>query len=113
MKDLGKTKFFLGIQMEHLASGIFVHQCTYIEKILSRFHMDKTHPLTTLIVIRSLAVDNDPFQPLESGEEVLGPEVPYLSAIGALMYLANCTRPDITFTVNLLARYSSYPTKRH
>jgi hypothetical protein len=26
------------------------------------------------------------------------------------MYLANCTRPDITFSVNLLARYSSAPT---
>ena len=29
------------------------------------------------------------------------------------MYLANCTRPDISFTVNLLARFSSAPTKRH
>ncbi|KAL0335068.1 UNVERIFIED_CONTAM: Retrovirus-related Pol polyprotein from transposon TNT 1-94 [Sesamum radiatum] len=45
--------------------------------------------------------------------EILGPEVPYLSAIGALMYLANNTRPDIAFSVNLLARYSSTPTKRH
>ena len=29
------------------------------------------------------------------------------------MYLANYTRPDISFSVNLLARYSSAPTKRH
>ena len=29
------------------------------------------------------------------------------------MYLANTTRPDITFVVNLLARYSSAPTTRH
>ncbi|GAV76564.1 hypothetical protein CFOL_v3_20037, partial [Cephalotus follicularis] len=33
--------------------------------------------------------------------------------IGALLYLANCTRPDIAFSVNLLARYSSTPTRRH
>ena len=45
--------------------------------------------------------------------KLLGPEVPYLSAIGALMYLANYTRLDIAFSVNLLARYSSAPTKRH
>ena len=33
--------------------------------------------------------------------------------LGALIYLANCTRPDIAFSVNLLARYSSAPTQRH
>ncbi|GJU45336.1 hypothetical protein Tco_1202602 [Tanacetum coccineum] len=36
---------------------------------------------------RSLNVDNDPFCPCEEDEDVLGQEVPYLSAIGALMYL--------------------------
>ncbi|XP_074304163.1 secreted RxLR effector protein 161-like [Silene latifolia] len=36
-----------------------------------------------------------------------------LSAIGALMYLANNTQPDIAFSVNLLARFSASPTKRH
>ncbi|GJX81848.1 retrovirus-related pol polyprotein from transposon TNT 1-94 [Tanacetum coccineum] len=46
-------------------------------------------------------------------EDVLGPEVPHLSAIGALMYLTNYTRPDISFAVNLLARLSSSPMKRH
>ena len=50
---------------------------------------------------------------LENNEEIIGPEVPYLSAIGALMYLANYTRPDITFSINLLARYSSTPTRKH
>jgi hypothetical protein len=29
------------------------------------------------------------------------------------MYLVNCTRPYIVFVVNLLARYSSTPTKGH
>ena len=65
------------------------------------------------MVVRSLDVDKDPFKPREKDEELLGPEVPYLSAIGALMYLASHTRPDIAFAVNLLARYSSCPTRRH
>jgi hypothetical protein len=30
-----------------------------------------------------------------------------------MMYLANCTRFDIVFLVNLLARYSLAPTRRH
>ena len=56
---------------------------------------------------------NDPFRPCEKDEDLLGPEVPYLSAICALMYLANNTRPDIAFAVNVLAIYSSAPAQRH
>ena len=75
--------------------------------------MDKSYPVNSNIVIRSLEVNKDPFRPKEENEELLGPKVPYLSAISALMYLANCIRPDIAFCVNLLARYNSTPTKRH
>ncbi|XP_048604668.1 secreted RxLR effector protein 161-like [Brassica napus] len=62
---------------------------------------------------RSLNVESDPFRPCEDSEKILGPEVPYMSAIGGLLYLANCTRPDIAFATNILARYSSAPTRRH
>ncbi|WCJ38518.1 Retrovirus-related Pol polyprotein from transposon RE1 [Euphorbia peplus] len=113
MKDLGKTKFCLGLQIEQLKDVIFIHQSSYIEKILKRFYMDQAHPLSTPMVVRSLDVDKDPFRPRTDDEELFGPEVPYLSAIGALMYLANNTRPDIAFAVNLLARFSSCPTRRH
>ena len=65
------------------------------------------------MVVRSLEVTKDPFWPKKENEELLHPKVPYLSEIGALMYLANYTRPDIVFSVNLLARYNSIPTKRH
>ena len=75
--------------------------------------MDKAHPLSTPMVVRSLDVQKDPLRPCEDNEEILGSEIPYLSAIGALMYLANCTRPDIAFSANLFARYSSAPTQRH
>ncbi|WCJ40675.1 Retrovirus-related Pol polyprotein from transposon RE1 [Euphorbia peplus] len=30
MKDLGKTKFCIGLQIDHLENGIFVHQSTYL-----------------------------------------------------------------------------------
>ncbi|CAM8902104.1 unnamed protein product [Rhodiola kirilowii] len=113
MKDLGKTGYCLGLQIEHMQSGILVHQSNYTRKIIKRFNMDKSNPLSTPMVVRSLDVDKDPFRPCEESEEILGQEVPYFSAIGALMYLANCTRPDIAFAVDLLARFSSAPTKRH
>jgi len=37
----------------------------------------------------------------------------YQSAVGSLMYLSVGTRPDITFTVNNVARFSRKPTKDH
>ena len=113
MKDLGKTRFCLGLQIEHFPIDILVHQSAYTKKILKHFYMNEAHPLTSPMVVHSLDVKNDPFRPCEKGEELLGPEVPYLSAIGALMYLATCTYLDIAFPVNLLARYSFAQTRRH
>ena len=75
--------------------------------------MDKAHPLSTPMIVRSLDINKDPFRPHENDEELVDPEIPYLIAIGALMYLANNSRPNISFSVNLLARFSSSPTRRH
>ncbi|XP_070039491.1 uncharacterized protein [Nicotiana tomentosiformis] len=113
MKDLGKIKFYLGLQIEHMKDEILVHQSTYTEKILKHFYMDKAHPLSTPMVVRSLDINKDLFRPHENDGELLGDETLYLSAIGALIYLTNNTRPDITFAVSLLARFSSFPTTRH
>ena len=63
MKGLGKTKFCLGLQIEHLKDGVLLHQATYTDKILKQSYMDKTHPLSTPMVIRSLDVTKDPFRP--------------------------------------------------
>ena len=52
MKDLGKTKFCLGFQLEHLPSGILVHQFAYIQKILQKFNMDKSYPSKTPMVVK-------------------------------------------------------------
>ena len=34
MKDLGKIRYCLGLQIEHCSNGILVYQSTYIEKVL-------------------------------------------------------------------------------
>ena len=113
MKDLKKIKFSLGLQIEHFSNRIFVHQSMYREKVSKHFYMDNAHTLNTHMVVRSLDTNKKPFRPLKEDEEILDLEVPYLNAIGTLMYLVNCIRPNIAFTINLLARYSSTPTKKH
>uniref|UniRef100_A0A2N9GY75 Reverse transcriptase zinc-binding domain-containing protein n=1 Tax=Fagus sylvatica TaxID=28930 RepID=A0A2N9GY75_FAGSY len=44
--------------------------------------MDKAHPLSSPMVVRSLDVKKDPFHPKEDDEDTLDHEIPYLSAIG-------------------------------
>ena len=44
MKDLGKTKFCLGLQLQHLPTGTFVYKVAYVDKILKKFNMDKSYP---------------------------------------------------------------------
>ena len=50
---------------------------------------------------------------MRQGKKCLGPKTLYMATMGALMYLANCTRPNIAFSVNLLAIFSAKPTKWH
>ena len=111
MKDLGKTRFCLGLELEHRVCGILIHQTAYVQKMLRRFNMDKMHPVSTPMIGRSLDITKDPFRPKEDDEEVLSAEVPYLSAIGTLLYWAQCTRPYIAFSINLLARFISAPAQ--
>ena len=67
MKDLGKTKFCLDLQIEPFPNGVLIHQSTYIKKVLKLFYMDKMHPLSSSMVVQSLNVKNDPFRPYEKG----------------------------------------------
>jgi len=53
--------------------------------------MDKSHPLSTLMIVGSLNIDKGSFRPQENDEELLGPIVPYLSVVGALTSLSNYT----------------------
>jgi hypothetical protein len=77
MKDLGRTRFCLDLQIEHLHEGILVHQSTYTKKVLERFNMSKAHLLKTLMVVRSLDKDQDPFRPRSENENVLGLKFPF------------------------------------
>jgi len=66
--------------------------------------MDKSCPLCTPIVVRSLDIDKTLLRPQENDEDLLGLEAPYLSVIETLMYLANYTRSNIAFAINLLSK---------
>nr|KYP40238.1 Retrovirus-related Pol polyprotein from transposon TNT 1-94 [Cajanus cajan] len=56
MKNLGRTKFCLGLQVEYLENGILLHQEAYITKVLKRFYMDKSHPLCTPMIFNGMVI---------------------------------------------------------
>jgi hypothetical protein len=66
MKDLGKTKFCLGLQLEHFEGGILIHQSTYTQKVLERFGF-KSISYQPPMIERSLQVDQGPYRPREEG----------------------------------------------
>jgi hypothetical protein len=68
MKDLGKTKFCLGLQLEHSPARILVHQSTYTQKVLERFGFKDAYSSNTPMIRRSLQPDKEPFRPKEEGE---------------------------------------------
>jgi hypothetical protein len=63
MKDLGRIKFFIGLQLEHIQTGILMHQSIYVQKILKKFNMDKAYSARTPTVVRALEKNADPFMP--------------------------------------------------
>ena len=110
MKDLGRVSHCIGLQIEHFDGGIFVHQTNYTRGLLKKYSMENCNPMKTPMEVKG---DRELYGDPKEGEPLLGSEYPYFSAIGELMWLANRTRPDIAFAVNILARYAATPTMRH
>ena len=42
MSAMGEMKFFLGLQVEQLPDGIFIHQTKYVHDVLEKFSMTGT-----------------------------------------------------------------------
>ena len=61
MKDFGKTRYCLGLGIEHCSNGVLVHQSNYTQKVLLRFNEDKAKLLSTLMGVWTLEAKRDPF----------------------------------------------------
>ena len=104
MSDLGKMKYFLGIEVVQFDEGIFISQKRYALEILKRFGMEGSNEVQNPIVPGS-RISKD-----ENGVKI--DSVFYKKLVGSMMYLT-ATRPDIMFAVSLISRYMSTPTELH
>ncbi|OAE28829.1 hypothetical protein AXG93_684s1070 [Marchantia polymorpha subsp. ruderalis] len=99
-------------RITHLADGsMLLHQQTLARKLLKMFNMDNANALSASMIGRS-KTDNVPYCLAESEEEEFD-KLKYLAVVGALLYLATNTQPDISFAVKVLVRHSQRPTARH
>jgi Reverse transcriptase (RNA-dependent DNA polymerase) len=110
---LGLTEFLLAVKIEwdHPKHTIHLSQRQYILDMLERYVYSDCKPvLTPMDPGVSLSTDQSPQTP-EDIEEMR--TVPYISAVGSLIYLAIATRPDIAYSVGALARFNTNPGKTH
>ncbi|OWY97588.1 LOW QUALITY PROTEIN: hypothetical protein PHMEG_00031847 [Phytophthora megakarya] len=97
IKDLGRLHNYLGVQVDWMEDGVILHQTKYAQEILERFGFGGAigcrSPMDTTVKLRAAS---------EGDKE---PGLPYREAVGALMYLATSTRPDLAFPVGYLSRF--------
>ena len=104
MTDLGKMKYFLGIEVTQNVEGIFICQKKYAREVLERFGMEKSNPMTNPMVPGcKLSKDED-------GKAIYASF--YKQMVGSLMHLI-ATRPDLMFAICLVSRYVERPTGMH
>jgi hypothetical protein len=105
--DLGEPKFLLGMELTFNddRSVMTISQMRYTAQILERFNVGDANTSGAPLPLGTV-LDDDDSPTLES-------DVPYREAIGCVMYLMTCTRPDIACAVSMASKYLSHPRRSH
>lgn len=106
--EIEDARSFLGmaITRDRRAGTLTLSQPNYIAEIVKKHNFDAEQKYTKSTPIPDLKAD------FNAGE-LLPLDNPYASLIGSLLYLANCTRPDISFAISTLARHMKSPCVKH
>jgi hypothetical protein len=115
MKDLGELNYYLGMKITRTEDYIQLDQHRYTLDILAKYdyllqgHENKnyTTPMERDLKLRKFESGEMSDQQTDYVERF-----PYQNIVGALLYLSINTRPDISYAVGVLARFSKYPTVR-
>lgn len=104
MSDLGKMRYFLGVEVLQCSEGIYISQKKFAKEVLERFGMEGSNSVYNPIV-PGVKLSRD-----EGGVRVDATR--YKQMVGSLMYLT-VTRPDLMYVVSLASRFMASPTEMH
>ena len=114
IEDKGDVSFVLGMKIDRdrERKTLTITQKQYAEDVAKKFRMENAKCKTGIPIHPKLKFTRDDC-PQTDEEKQYMKKVPYRSAIGALMYLATCTRPDIAYAVSACASFMHDPGKKH
>lgn len=110
MEDLGLARVVVGIEVTRINEHSYsLCQERFALTILERFSMLDCKPVSTPLspnvkLLRASDEDAEVFSKLK---------LPYRSVVGSLMYLAQCTRPDLAHSVGVLSQHLKRPSMPH
>ena len=104
MSMMGELTYFLGLQIRKTDKGISISQEKNTRNLLKKYEISDCASVKTPMV-----------PPNNLGPDLTGKSVNqthFRGIVGSLMYLT-ASRPDIQFSVCLIARYQSNPKESH
>ena len=116
LTEATELKWLLGIEIittrknKMKINQICMSQKTYIDKMMKKFKLegDDVKPLKIPMPVNLvLKIPDKSYNSTEERKYL------YQSMIGSMMYLAVCTRPDISFATGVLGRFASNPDQSH
>ena len=103
IKDLGVADL-VGVRIIKTPQRLALSQSHYIEKVLDKFKYLNFNVVKTPIDL------NCTFKKNEGQSDF---QLEYARVLESLMYIMNCTRPDIACAISKLSRYTSNPNQIH
>ena len=103
VKDLGNLSYYLGIDCEQGDGYVKMNQQRYIKKVLNKFGMTDCKPRCAPSGQKLVSVTDDDSVDFKK----------YREAVGSLIYIMMCTRPNICWIITKLSQHLSSPLQSH